>query len=429
MGRPQKVLETVFRYLEAHPTRHRWAQDMIESLSRRGELGDEEITLLETYAREAENPAVLRLVADALVFAGHPDRAAGWLLEADQKSDARGRLLLPLADILLHRGAPEVALAVVDTVLQLSPPKALAEEARFQRAQLLVELQRWEEAVTAYEDLAERHPQGRMAHRALMEEAQILRRQLGSPERARDVYGRLEQLLDRGGSDPVTARLMDQARLGMAECDLYEGNWAEAESTLTRLAEASSTRETREQAAYLIAEARLFHGDYPGAEAGYFAVVDSFPGGTWVNDALQRVLFLQEHAFAGAGELGGVVQVLLERWRARPDSALALAESLLARDPGLELQDDLLYQTVLCRVELEDYEAAAGTVRSWPDTLADSRLAPRALAAVAEALSREPAHVETAMELFEELLLRYPESYESRRARPRLTELRRSGSS
>ncbi|MBD3334186.1 MAG: tetratricopeptide repeat protein, partial [Candidatus Eisenbacteria bacterium] len=43
MGRPQKVLETVFRYLEAHPTRHRWAQDMIESLSRRGELGDEEI--------------------------------------------------------------------------------------------------------------------------------------------------------------------------------------------------------------------------------------------------------------------------------------------------------------------------------------------------------------------------------------------------
>ncbi|MBU1702194.1 MAG: tetratricopeptide repeat protein [Candidatus Eisenbacteria bacterium] len=424
MGRAQSVLNTVFRYLDLYPARTRWAQDMVEGLVRRNEMGPEELAYLEGEARSRRNPAILRLAANAYVYAENHTRAIELLREADIEGKAGGRTLFPLVEVLQNRNKPDLALAVIDDVLAMKPVAGVEEEVRLAQARLLVDLMRLEEAVEAYKAMAERFPKGQMSHRALMEAAQILRDRLGDPGRAREVYQSLVTNLESIPLTPATERLLDESRLGLGECAMWEGAWADAESTFTAILESSSAKESREEAAFMIGERRLFSGDFPGAEEAYYVVPDSFPGGLWVNDALQRILFLQGNALVYPEELSGVVRVIYERRRSRPEVALAEASRMLAGGLSEELVDDLLYEKILCLIDLEGWDEAVTAVKSWPDTLSQSPLGPRALAAVAKGLTGQEDRFDEGVELYEELLFRFPQSLESRRVRPQLPELR-----
>jgi hypothetical protein len=282
--------------------------------------------------------------------------------------------------------------------------------------------------VAAYEEMLSRFPHGGLTRRALMEEATILRDRLREFGPARDVYERLVRSLEGAGSLPSKESYLDEARLGLGECALREGFWDEAESTFVRVLNTAEARESREQAAFFFAETRFYRGDFAGAEGAYYAVTDSFPGGAWVNDSIQRILFLQEHALAAPRDLQSYVEVLRERQHGRPDSALVLARAALERGASVDLQDEFLFEEIESLVELALWDDAVRSLEAWPDSLAESKLAPRAYARVAEALTERADLLDRGIALYEELLLNYPASLESRRARNALPELRQRAS-
>jgi tetratricopeptide (TPR) repeat protein len=423
-GRIQEALETVFRFLDVHPERIRVAQDLIESLIRRSQLDDAGMTYLEAEARRRADKGMLRLVADARVFAGQHEEAVLLMKEADLAGKAKGGILFPLVAILRDRGRPDLALAVIQDVLAMDPPGALAGEALLTKARVLRDEGRGGEAVTAYEEVVARFPDGPLARLAMKEEAEFLRDKEIDFGRARTVYKNLVDSLERARGLSGRDRLLEEATLGLGECALWEGLWSEAESSFVKIVRSPGPDEVRERASFMAAETRFFRGDFPGAEEGYYGVTDSFPGGGWMNDALERILFLQEHALAGAGDLQALTGVLLERRRGRPDSALVAVEDFLERKGSEPLADDFLHQGILCRLDLGLWDGAVAALAAWPDSLAGSRLAPRSYARVAEALVNDAARTAEGIALYEELLVRYPASLESRRIRPQLQDLR-----
>lgn len=427
-GMIREMVETVFRYLDKHPARQPWARDMVESLIRRGEVSEEDLDYLEDQARRREDPGVLRLVADAYVFAGRHREGLELLHEADVKADAHGRLLFPLAHVLRNRQAPDLALEVVRLTLEMHPADGLAEEALLTRARILADTGRSEAAIEAYEDMLTRFPEGSLSRRALMEEATLRRDRLTDYAAARRVYGRLVGLLETDGNLSPKEPYLDEARLGLAECALLEGLWDEAESTFVKVEQTAESRETREKAAFHIAETRFYRGDLKGAELAYFTVTDSFPGGAWVNDSIQRILFLQEHALAVPGDLSTYTEVLMERRRGRPDSALVLAREAIGPQLSADLVDEFLFEEIQSLLDLSRWDEAVDRLEAWPDSLNGRALAPRAIARVAEALTDRAGRLDEGIALYEDLLVSHPMSLESRRARTLLPELRRRAS-
>jgi tetratricopeptide (TPR) repeat protein len=425
-GRTREVLKAILRYLDHHPSRHHWARDVIESLVRKKDLDDGDMAFLETEARKRDDPTALHLVADAHVFSGNHREGIRLLHEADVKAEARGKVLFPLAHVMQNREAPDLALEIIDLVLGRDPEEGLQEEALLTRARIFSDTGRDSAAVQAYEDMIERHPEGHLSRRALMEEAVILRDRLGDFSAARRAYKRLVSSLEKARGLPQKQKYLDEARLGLGECALWEGLWDEAESTFVTLQETAHSKDSREQATYYIAETRFFQGDFMGAEAGYYAVADSFPGGNWVNDSIQRILLLQEHALAPMEDLVGLTQVLLQRRRGSPDSALVLSRRYVENGRSGELTEEFLFEEVQSLLDLSRWEDAVSALRDWPDSLSQSQLAPRAYESVAKALVEDANRVDQGVSLYEELLLAYPHSLESRRARSRLIELRSS---
>jgi tetratricopeptide (TPR) repeat protein len=426
-GQARKVLETLFRYLELYPGRTRWARDILETMVLRGQMDDETMAYLESEARRRRSPELLSLAADLYVYADRPAEAIQLLEEADRTREAHGEVLFPLAKVLVSRDRPEEALEVIRRVLALGPNEGLEEEAWLLKARLLRDQGALEEAVAAYEELTQRFPEGFLLRRALMEEAEILKDRLGRLGPAREVLRRLVASLEASGSFRGRSQVLEEAWLSLGECALWEGAWDEAESTFTRVLEEGTVAANRQRAAYLLAEARLYQGDYPGAESAFYAVADSFPGGEWANDALDRILFLQEHALAPGRELGRLLDVQRLRYAGRVDSALALVGELRAAGVDSVLQDDLLAETVLCLLASGQGDSARAVLATWPEAFQDGRLAPRSWFQVArwyETAGRR----EEAMELYEDLILRFPDSLEGRRSRIRLEQLREAAS-
>lgn len=102
------------------------------------------------------------------------------------------------AQLLRRQRKPLQALTVVDTLLATYGSHALADDARYLRAQMLRELGRAEEAAQAYGEIPLMHPRSFLADRSLFAMAETLAQDLGREQEAIDTYSRL--LTDFPGS-------------------------------------------------------------------------------------------------------------------------------------------------------------------------------------------------------------------------------------
>ncbi len=400
-------------------------RDQLEIAATDSAVGQAALERLRSRASSRDAPTVWReALAHVLVVTGHFEEAVGLVAGLDREKRGRGRGLSELARAVAHRADPAVALAVFDSLLAHKPDPGTAEEAWFERGRLLERLGRPSEAVAAYETLARDFPRGPLAVQARLKAAGVRRGPLRDLAGAQAVYRQLLAEAPPGSRNRQAKATREEALLGLGECALQSGAFPEAESTFAALESEAVQTATKERAAFERAELLFYSGRFADAEEAYYQLTDHYPAGAWVNDALGRALLLGEFGATAGAALEAYAGVVFRQRAGAPEEALRLCRAALSDSVKAEMRAYLRWEEIRIAAELGRWTEADAALALMLEQDKGSRVAPTALyrmAVWAEAVADRRAR---ALELYEQVILRYPDSLEARQARGRLRAMR-----
>jgi tetratricopeptide (TPR) repeat protein len=422
-GRPGEAVEALLRCLKDRPSWIVRLMDQFELAVSDSLTGGEALRVLQSAASAPEAPAAWKeILAHVFATSGREYEAIAVLMEADRAQALRGELLSNLARTLAKRGVPEAALAAYDSVLALDPADGTAENVWFEKGELLAGLGRVPEAIAAYAEGERRFPAGPLAMQATLARADLLMTKAHDLAGAQAAYA---AVLARAGEVPRRERkqpLLDRARIALAECALRLEDFAAARERYGELEANAAQAELREKAAFELAEMRFFEGEFVEAEEAYYQLTDRYPSGNWVNDAFRRVLLLGETNAAPPVREYARIEYL--RRVDRTAEALAMCRAALQADPAPPLRPELRFQETQLLAVLGEWASADSALASLLAEDPRSRVAPAALLWWGERAQERPEGRGVAAQAYERIVLEYPASFEARRARSRLRELR-----
>lgn len=421
MGDAAKALADCLEYLVRVEQGDSWVADELESLVRTDGLGATAIHALEEALRKKpDDPRLREILVVARLHQGEASRAVEDADALDRDRRAGGRMLLRFARMAQDKGLAEPALLAYDRLRGRDLPATLRDQVLLARAQTLRGLGRPVEALAAYEEAAQRPA---LAATARIERADLLAGPLNRPEEAIAAYRDALTAIGRDAG-PAAGRTADRVRLAMAELEIRLGRPSEAAIIYQELARTAAEPGERAEALYRAGEMLFFQGKLKEAQDSWYAVTDSFPGQRWVNDALEGVLRIGENSDEGGVPLAALAQAEYQRRLGRVERGLEIVGEALAAHPASRAADDLwLARTNLLLVldRIPEARAAADTLAA---RFPDSRLAPRALDAVAARLLLDPLTESEGQAVYLDLLTRYPESLEAPRARAALQRVK-----
>lgn len=223
----------------------------------------------------------------------------------------------------------------------------------------------------------------------------------------------------QAGGTPVTApeELLVRAGARLHECDPGGARdlWAEA---LRRSAADSSAVE---EAMFRTAEIDFMTGQIDSAVAGLDSLMLRFPQGRLVNDALELALFLEDGMSVAPGDVKTVGACILEARCGQLDTAAGKLDSLASVSV---LGDRILL--VKCELERQGtrYGSAVASLERLLAGFGGSRFLPRARHMLGRIYEEDIKASDTSIDVYERLIVDYPQSPHADDARLRLKRLK-----
>jgi len=424
-GRGADATETLLAALKLQPDWLGRLRDQFEIAITDSAAGPAALERLRDRAGGRDVPAVWReALAHVLVVTGRFEEAVGLVAGLDRERGARGRRLAELAQTVARRGDPAVALAAFDSLLALAPDPGTAEEAWYERGRLLERLGRPHEAVAAYESQQREFPRGPLAVQARLRAAAVRRGPLHDVAGARAIYRQLLAEAAPGSRSRNVKAIREEVLLGLGECALAAGAFPEAESTFAVLENEAVQTSAKERAAFERAELLFYSGRFADAEEAYYLLTDHYPAGRWVNDALGRALLLGEFGATAGAALEAYAGVLYRQRVGASEDALRLCREALRDSSRVELRAYLRWEEIRITAGLGRWSEVDAALALLLAQDPDSRVAPTALYQVAGWAEASADRRAQGLELYEQVILRYPHSLEARQARGRLQAMR-----
>jgi tetratricopeptide (TPR) repeat protein len=233
--------------------------------------------------------------------------------------------------------------------------------------------------------------------------------------------GKLEELLKRILAPGERA----EAYVLLCESRLRQGQFAVAESLAV---EAKTAGRVTDEAAlehlgFLKAEILYFSGDMKGATDEYISFLEDDLEGSFVNDAVERLLLIDENTGSSPQPLAAYARAELADLAGAPDSALAILDGIL-RDPSSPLiADDALAKKADILCGLRRFPDAVTQYRLVEVRFPQSRLVPACKLKIAGIYALEMGEKEKAIAECEEVAKGFPGTSYAVEARAMLAAL------
>ena len=233
--------------------------------------------------------------------------------------------------------------------------------------------------------------------------------------------GKLEELLKR----ILTPGERAEAYVLLCESKLRQGQFAVAESLVVQAKTAGRITDEAalEHLGFLKGEILYFSGDAKGATDEYISFLEDDLEGTFVNDAVERLLLIDENTGPSPQPLAAYARAELAELAGAPDSALAILDGIL-RDPSSPLiADDALAKKADILRGLRRFPDAVTQYRLVEARFPQSRLVPGCKLKIAEIYATEMGEKEKAVAECEEVAKGFPGTSYAVEARAMLTAL------
>jgi len=233
--------------------------------------------------------------------------------------------------------------------------------------------------------------------------------------------GKLEELLKR----VLASGERTEAYVLLCETRLRQGQFALAESLAVEAKAAGKIMDEAalERLGFLRGEILYFSGDAKGAADEYISFLEDDLEGTFVNDAVERLLLIDENTGPSPQPLAAYARAELAELAGSPDSALAILDGIL-RDPSSPLiADDALAKKADILRGLRRFPDAVTQYRLVEVQFPQSRLVPGCRLKIAGLYASEMGEKEKAIAECEEVAKGFPGTSYAVEARALLSTL------
>lgn len=337
---------------------------------------------------------------------------------ADQQSNGQGIALMTFAENLITEAQFGIALEILGDLVLSHPQLADSPRGLLTRARALEGSEAYTEADSVYNRLTMtenlRTAQGQ---EAIILQANLRLKRLHRPAQARE-------LLEEGLKRLPRMRNRSDAALLTADTYLVERNLQRARETYLQASDGNLGRDVEAKSKALVNAAKVdfYLGEIDSAMTRLQVASKHNPAGTLTNDALEMMEMLRNSALDSSGLSLFAEAELEERL-----SNVQVAESLYVRTAELAQSGDLveraLRKTATIRRSQHRIEEALQTLEAAFNRFPKSLKAPEILLEMGAITEIDLADPKQAIELYEKILLDYPESLQAEEARRRIRKL------
>ncbi len=375
-----------------------------------------EETIRKAIARAPEEEVFHHLLSQHLIRTGQPQEAYLEVLAMEAGSDSGGQLLIAFAARCAELGFHRTAIQACREALDRHPETPAARQAQLVIGRSLETLEQYDQALLTYGDLLADHPGSSEAAEALYRRGEIYllhghalagelvdRAVIGGGwiDSAQAAYRRL---IDRYGRNSRAA----DAAVRIGDCLVIKGDVAGARAAYDRLAYGRGPEQVREEAAFKLAELLFLEGRIEESRGALDDLVNAYPQGFSVNDALLLSLLIDEASADGGSALQSYAGAMFLARQRRYREALESFGSIERQFPEGPLMDHVLMQAALVRDQIGRHEEALADLQALMVRYPESRFCPQALRRIGEIYEYHIKDLPAARQAYERLLSDYP---------------------
>lgn len=294
----------------------------------------------------------------------------------------------------LMRNQKQSAIEFYKTLLQLSNDRRILTNTRFNLASLYQKNKQWDEAIAI---LSELEQNSFSVDRKLL----LARTQLHGLHDPKAAHITLQPLLSRN----LTASQLSEMNLILGECHLLQKRWTLARDMLKPIANSSSRLSA--SAGKLLGDSYFFATEFDNAVAEYQKVLHVSKSDELTNDALQRIVLIQDNTDYLSIPLTDYANALQYFLTGDTKSAITQCEDTISAHPKAMIVDDIW---MLLGKIYRSQKSYGDAIHSYRQVVSiESSLAAEALTQIADIYHTREDYTNAA-ETYTTLLQTYPDN-------------------
>jgi len=277
--------------------------------------------------------------------------------------------------------------------------KGVISQYKFFYAEALAGVGRYRDALMHYNEIEKTYTHLRDKAAALLEMGNIHRYHLHEVDSARHYYREITNRFHQGV--PYI-----KAMLELANLHVVDGNLEKARQSYEALSNIQLNRDYLEYISYMLAMIHFFEKNFAEAEMGFRKLIEDYPRGYYVNDALMHSLIIGENALGAAPALESFADAEYFAERLMPDSV----EHRLVRIRELDYSPILGltgYRLATFYLQSSDTSTALAIIKDMEDNYAEDYYFPYCLKLKGDIYAADETMRESAIEIYRVLLEKY----------------------
>lgn len=416
-----KALEYYLEYLEKEPTMYVATMRQVLSM----EVEDKELEdlagLIEKEARKFPNIPELKILLAKFYQKYQAYNRALSVYETLEDNKTQGKYLLDFGRAMQADSLFELALRSYDTILSRFPQSPFlftaylgAAKSNLELAQAKNDQEYAKQAIVIINLVREKYPNHPEVAELSLVEGLIYKEFFFDIDNAIRIFTMISE------SDNRNPEILDRASLSLGECYLMKGDLDNAEAALKKI----QLKSFAPNALILQAKIEFYRGNYSECKADLDRLIQlEGTKGTVTNDALELQVLLTE-AESSPEILALYAKAELLLFQDKKSEAITKLESALEKNPPTDLRARLLLKAAKLSQEIGK---SAEAIDFCNKLVSDSTLIPyadEALFLMANIFERDIGDLARAFQLYDRLLVEFPESQFGHAARMHLGKIR-----
>ena len=358
--------------------------------------------------RESQNPSITMTLGELFFHAGRASQSLETFRQLYRSHPNYIDTTLERYALVLARNESPHAVDFYQGLIKGSPNRVRVINARSKLAELYQKMERWEDAVALLKELV-KNRQASIQNRILLGQIQL--QGLREPKSAQMTF---QPLL----TQRLVTRQLRETQLGLAECHILLKRYTLSREMLEPIA--NRTNRFRAAARKLMGDSYFFAADFEQAVKEYNQVIQISKSDELTNDALERVVLVQDHPDYLKIPLTDYATALQLYLSGKTDAALQQCERTLELYPQATIVDDIWFLIGnIYRRETKTDEA----INAYQQVVAqESPISAKALVSIAD-IYRQQDDLANATATYATLIADYPENVIVVHARQQLDEI------
>jgi tetratricopeptide (TPR) repeat protein len=389
-----------------------------------------QLALSERIQKEPQDRYYQKLYGDLLFR----QRDLTGAFESYKKVDAliggKGRFILTFIQMCYNQKYFDRAIQASQYLLSTNPPKELALSAKLFMARSYEGMERFTDAIGAYQQIIENYSKLNPAEEMLFRKeiafshfqiGEINLFQLKKPDEALSSFQMV--LSNYRDSD-----WYPDALVGLSDGMMAKGDLDSAQALLQIASDDPRAESKKEEMEFKLTEIEFFKGNFDEALTGYNQVITDFPKGLFVNNSLERIIVIGENQELDRPLLSVFASSMLNKLEGKSDSAIFKLDKIISAKSE-KLTDLAFLEKGKIYNEEKKFSEALEAFQKLLEKHPQSFYCDRAQKLIGDVYNYGLKDKTKAIEAYQKLLKDYGRSVYADEVRDKLRELKAGGSS